>query len=55
MKPKVDSFRYLDPEMAEPLVKEMKNQGISLFLRRASRIFAENETAIVETERRRKL
>ncbi len=24
-------FRYLDPEMTEPLVKEMKNQGLSLF------------------------
>ena len=37
-KPKVNSFRYLDPEMTEPLVKEMKNQGLSLF-RRTSCVF----------------
>lgn len=32
-------FRYLDPEMTEPLVKEMKNQGLSLFFRRTSCVF----------------
>ncbi len=46
-------FRYLDPEMTEPLVKEMKNQGISLFLEEQVVSLSENETAIVETERRR--
>lgn len=46
-------FRYLDPEMTEPLVKEMKNQGISLFLEEQVVSLSENETAVVETERRR--
>ncbi|MGC2920407.1 NAD-binding protein, partial [Enterococcus faecium] len=45
-------FRYLDPEMTEPLVKEMKNQGLSLFLEEHVVSLTENETAIVETEKR---
>ncbi len=40
--------------MTEPLVEEMKNQGISLFLEEQVVSLSENETAIVETERRRK-
>ena len=39
--------------MTEPLVKEMKNQGISLFLEEQVVSLSENETAVVETERRR--
>ncbi|OUK13758.1 pyridine nucleotide-disulfide oxidoreductase, partial [Enterococcus faecium] len=46
-------FRYLDPEMTEPLVKEMKNQGLSLFLEEQVVSLTENETAIVETEKRK--
>ncbi len=40
--------------MTEPLVKEMKNQGLSLFLEEQVVSLTENETAIVETEKERR-